>query len=125
MLRGGGMNLVNPLLQKHETVVTFVVEQQVSGRFGASVMEFPGCRAEADTKEAAIAQVQTQLQVYLAQVELIQVALPARPEAGDGWDRLFGVFKGDPDFAEIAAEIRAVREVDDDSEVDPAVYESR
>jgi hypothetical protein len=36
---------------------------------------------------------------------------------------MFGLFKDDPDFAEIAAEIRAAWEFDDDSEVDPAVYE--
>jgi hypothetical protein len=33
-----------------------------------------------------------------------------------------GIFENGPDFAEIAAAIRAEREVDDDSEVDPVVY---
>jgi predicted RNase H-like HicB family nuclease len=118
------MNLVNPASKQHETIVTFVLEPQSSGRFVASVMEFPGCRSEADTRESAIASVQQQLQRYLAQVELVRVAMTTEAPPEDAWDRMFGLFKGDPDFAEIAAEIRAVREVDDDSEVDPAVYES-
>jgi hypothetical protein len=49
-----------------------------------------------------------------------------RPEDIDinnPWALLFGLFKDDPDFAEIAAEIRAIRESDDESEVDPSVYE--
>ena len=120
------MNLVNPTPTPYETEVTLLLEPQNSGRFIASVIEFPGCRVEADTKAAAIVLVQSQLQDYLKQVELIRVALPSEFEARkpDPWDRLFGVFKGDADFAEIAAEIRASREADDDSEVDPSVYES-
>ena len=120
------MNLVNSTPTSHETEVTLLLEPQNSGRFVASVMEFPGCRVEAETKAAAIVLVQSQLQDYLKQVELIRVALPSELEVKkpDPWDRLFGMFKGDPDFAEIAAEIRASREVDDDSEVDPTVYES-
>jgi predicted RNase H-like HicB family nuclease len=120
------MNLGNSTPKNHETEVTLLLEPQNSGRFIASVMEFPGCRIEADTRAAAIVLVQSQLQDYLKQVELIRVVLPSEFEAGkpDPWDKLFGLFKDDPDFAEIAAEIRASREVDDDSEVDPAVYES-
>jgi hypothetical protein len=49
--------------------------------------------------------------------------LPEAVEINNPWTLLFGLFKDDPDFAEIAAEIRAVREADDDSEVDPSLYE--
>jgi predicted RNase H-like HicB family nuclease len=118
------MNLVNPAPKPGETIVTVVLEPQLSGRFVASVIEFPGCRGESDTRESAIALVQQQLQGYLAQVELIRVAMTTEAPPEDAWDRMFGLFKGDADFAEIAAEIRAGREVDDDSEVDPAVYAS-
>ncbi len=38
------------------------------------------------------------------------------------WTKLFGLFKDDPDFAVIAAAIRAERESNDDFEGDPAVY---
>lgn len=38
------------------------------------------------------------------------------------WIEFAGVFKDDPDFAKIAAAIRAEREVEDDTEVDPSVY---
>jgi hypothetical protein len=44
-------------------------------------------------------------------------------EINNPWALLFGLFKDDPDFAEIAAEIRAIRESDDESEVDPSAYE--
>ncbi|GAP96042.1 helix-turn-helix domain-containing protein [Leptolyngbya sp. NIES-2104] len=38
------------------------------------------------------------------------------------WIEFAGVFKDDPDFAKIAAAIRAEREIEDDTEVDPSVY---
>jgi hypothetical protein len=38
------------------------------------------------------------------------------------WIKYAGMFRDDPDFAEIAAAIRAEREVKDDTEVDPTVY---
>jgi predicted RNase H-like HicB family nuclease len=92
------MNLVNPTPKPHETEVTLLLEPQNSGRFIASVMEFPGCRVEADTRAAAIVLVQSQLQDYLKQVELIRVALPSEFEAGklDPWDKLFGYSKTIP-----------------------------
>jgi hypothetical protein len=40
------------------------------------------------------------------------------------WIKFSGIFKDDSDFAEIAEEIRAERLSDDESEVDPSVYNS-
>jgi hypothetical protein len=44
------------------------------------------------------------------------------PRAEPAWMKFAGVFENDADFAEIMDELRAERESDDDSEVDPAVY---
>jgi predicted RNase H-like HicB family nuclease len=119
--------VANTGLKSQETVVTFVLEPGQFGGIVASVMEFPGCRAEASTKEKAIALVRDQLRIYLAQVEFVRVPLPSSwmAELSNPWEPLFGLFKDDPDFAEIAAEIRAIRDSDDESEVDPALYETR
>ncbi len=38
------------------------------------------------------------------------------------WIKVAGLFKDDPYFAEIALSIRAERESNDDSEVDPSLY---
>jgi hypothetical protein len=46
------------------------------------------------------------------------------PRAEPAWMKFAGVFENDADFAEIMDELRAERESDDDSEVDPAVYMS-
>jgi hypothetical protein len=111
--------------------VTLRLEAQASGRVAASVIEFPDCRVEAATREAAIAEVQAAFLEQLARSETISwdVPLPfnedlngSGPKADSPWIKYAGMFKDDLDFAEIAAEIRAEREIEDDTEVDPSVY---
>jgi predicted RNase H-like HicB family nuclease len=118
------MNLVSPIAP-HEITVTLMLEPQASGRFVASVMEFPDCRVEAESREAAIALVHQAWESRIEQVEFLPLSLPltASRSVDNPWTKLFGLFKDDPDFAEIAAAMRAEREVDDDSEVDPSVYQ--
>jgi hypothetical protein len=120
------MNLPNPRTPKHEITITLMLEPQASGRFVASAVEFPACRVEAATREAAIALVADRLQAQLDQVEFVPLNLSVRDSAPakSPWKPLFGLYKDNPDFAEIAAAIRAEREVDDDSEVDPSVYQA-
>jgi predicted RNase H-like HicB family nuclease len=118
------MNVVSPIAP-HQITVTLMLEPQASGRFVASVMEFPDCRVEAESREAAIALVHARWESRIEQVEFMPLSLPlpASPSMDNPWTKLFGLYKNDPDFAEIAAAIRAEREVDDDSEVDPSVYQ--
>jgi hypothetical protein len=110
--------------------VTLRLEAQASGRVAASVIEFPDCRVEAATREAAIAAIQAFLE-QLARSETISWDVPLLPNEGmngsarradSPWIKYAGMFKDDPDFAEIAAAIRAEREVEGDTEVDASVY---
>jgi hypothetical protein len=119
------MNLPNPTTPKHEITITLMLEPQASGRVVASAVEFPACRVEAATREDAIALMSDRLQAQLDHVELVplNLSLGSRTPAENPWKPLFGLYKDDPDFAEIAAAIRAEREVEDDSEVDPSVYQ--
>jgi predicted RNase H-like HicB family nuclease len=118
------MTIVMPTLQ--DITVTLMLEPQESGRFIASVMEFPACRVEADSREAAIAHIKTSLSKYVSNVELIRwvisVPLIKTDPIQPTWLKFAGVFKDDPDFAAIMDELRAERESDDESEVDPAYY---
>lgn len=51
--------------------VTLLVEKLESGKFAASVYEFPGCRVESDTRETAIEQVQSAFLDRLKHIEAI------------------------------------------------------
>jgi hypothetical protein len=111
--------------------VTLRLATQMSGKVAASVVEFPDCRVEAATREAAIAEVQAAFLEQLARSETISWDVPLPPNQSlhefgprieSPWSKYAGMFKEDPDFVEIVAAIQAEREVEDDTEVDPAIY---
>ncbi|NJL89423.1 MAG: hypothetical protein HC916_06180 [Coleofasciculaceae cyanobacterium SM2_1_6] len=101
--------------------VTLLLETLVSGQIMASIREFPDCRVEAETRETAIIQLQTTFLERLKRIEAITWDVSV-PTVDNSWMQFAGVFRDDPDFQEIMAEIRADRTTDDDSEVDPSYY---
>jgi hypothetical protein len=75
------MNLPNPTTAKHEITVTLMLEPQPSGAIVASAVEFPDCRVEAATREAAIALVSDRLQAQLSHVEFVPLNLSLRDQS--------------------------------------------
>jgi predicted RNase H-like HicB family nuclease len=114
--------------------VTLGIETRESGMISASVMEFPDCHVEAATREEAISKVQAALLDRLAHIETIPWNVPLSTDPSSlnlngsshqtisPWVKFAGIFENDSDFAKIAAEIRAEREIEDDTEVNPSVY---
>jgi hypothetical protein len=129
------MNLPNPAIANHEITVTLMLEPQASGRFVASAVEFPAFRIEAATEAEAIGQLQRSLSDHVAHTKVMPWVIPVPPltlgrsETIDdaivtepAWTKFVGIFEDDADFAAIVDEMRAERESDDESEIDPAYY---
>jgi hypothetical protein len=121
------MNLPNPTLTKHEIPVTLMLEPQASGRFVASAVEFPAFRIEAATEAEAIGQLQQSLSEHVAHTKVMPWVIPVQPiddavVTKPAWTKFVGIFEDDADFAAIVDEMRAERESDDESEIDPAYY---
>ncbi len=109
--------------------VTLLLETLASGQVAASVLEFPNCRVKAETREAAIAQIQATFLERLKNIEAISWKVPIQANAvgvaslsEPTWMKFAGVFKDDADFAAIMESIRAERTSDDEEEVDPSYY---
>ncbi len=105
--------------------MTMILESLASGQFSASLLEFPTCRrTNAETKELAISQIRQDAIDLMKRVAFLPLEIfpDEIDHPDDSWLRYAGMFENDPDFAEIAAAIRAERESDDESEVDPSVY---
>jgi predicted RNase H-like HicB family nuclease len=109
--------------------VTLLLETLASGQIAASVLEFPNCRVKAETREAAIAQIQATFLERLKNIEAISWNVPIQSNvvgvaslSEPTWMKFAGVFQDDSDFAAIMESIRAERTSDDDSEVDPSYY---
>jgi hypothetical protein len=105
---------------------TLLVKTLESGQVAASVLELPGYRVEADSKEVAIDQLRTTLIDHLDGVEAsswqLPVELPA--PATSPWVKMFGAFKDDVYFDEVMAIIQADRDAIGDDEIAPAYYMS-
>ena len=101
--------------------VTLLLESLTSGEVAASVREFPDCQVKAETREAAIAQIQATFLERLKNIEAISWNVPIQASEPT-WIKFAGVFKDDSDFVAIMESIRAERTSDDESEVDPSYY---
>ncbi len=84
-----------------------LVERTSSGYFMASVPELPNCLAEAETRSDAIAAVQEEVRARIANVEVLTLEISNNP-----WTNFIGMFEGDDEFAKLAQELRAEREMD-------------
>ncbi|MDJ0621250.1 MAG: type II toxin-antitoxin system HicB family antitoxin [Calothrix sp. MO_192.B10] len=84
-----------------------LIERVESGYFMASVPELVDCVASAETCEAVIAAVQEKVRARLANIEVLTLEVANNP-----WTEFIGMFEGDDEFAELAAELRAERELD-------------
>lgn len=108
--------------QVRDLKVTLLLEVLQDGKIAASIFEFPSCRVEARTREEAIAQVQAAFLKRLPHIEAMSWQVPIQSPERE-WMEFAGVFEGDRHFQEIMDAIRAERDSDDDSEVDPSYYE--
>lgn len=118
------MNLAVSPISPTTLKMTLLLQTLESGEIVASVLEFPDCRVEAATKVEAIAALNTLLSERLKNTDIVslELSIPRSSDSQSPWSKLFGLFKDDSDFTEISASIRAERDIDDDSEVDPSVY---
>jgi predicted RNase H-like HicB family nuclease len=104
------------------------VKNQSDKHFTASVMGMPSIAVDGDTEAEAIANVKTALESQLATGKVVTISLqepiemdvkpktsslPVMPSQNP-WIEFAGIFKDDPDFANIARSIRAERTVKED-----------
>ena len=85
-----------------------LIEQTADGQSSATVLELPDCQVIAITPEEAMSQVQVRLTKRLATAQIVSIEIPA-PQSQNPWIEFAGIFKDDPDFAEIAQAIRKER----------------
>lgn len=113
--------VINLTVPQSPLKVTLLLETLTSGQIAASIFEFPQCRVEAETRETAIAQLQSTFLERLSHIEAISWDVPFQA-LEPNWKQFAGVFRDDPDFTAIMETIRAERTSNDDSEVDPSYY---
>jgi hypothetical protein len=106
-----------PIANPPQAAWRFLLETLADGRVTAWVAELPDCRVTAASRAAAIADLEkmtadrtASIESVTFQPELNPSNLPEHPAL-----KFIGVFEGDPDFADILADMRAERELTDDN----------
>jgi predicted RNase H-like HicB family nuclease len=90
-----------------------LLENTPDGQSSATILDFPDCQATAATAQEAVNQVQHRLTERLATAKIVSIEVPTPPSINP-WIKFSGIYKDDPDFAEIAAAIRAERNPTED-----------
>jgi predicted RNase H-like HicB family nuclease len=90
-----------------------LLESTPDGQSSATILEFPDCQATAPTPQEAVDRVQTRLTERLSTASIISIEVPTPPNTNP-WVKFLGIYQDDPNFAEIAAAIRAERNPTED-----------
>ena len=104
--------------------LTLLVKTLESGQVAASVLELPGYRVEAESKELAIDRLRMTLIDNLKDAETVpwQIPVDLPSLAENPWKNLFGLFKDDRYFEEVLDIIQAERDAFGDEDLDPGFY---
>jgi predicted RNase H-like HicB family nuclease len=103
------MPLANlPLSPSSRPSYPVLVEQQSDHSWIAQILGWAECRAQGTSREAAIAALQTALTDRLARAEVIYLDMP-EPVPDHPLMKYAGMFRADPQFDEVLAEIAAYR----------------
>ena len=97
------------------TLLQMVVETLPNHQVAAWMVALPDCRVVAESKEAAIVALEARLETRMRAIEVIDFPGLAGKPMEHPVMKFAGIFKDDPDFAEIVAQMRAERELDDDN----------
>ena len=113
--------------------LTLLVKATGSGQFEASVLGLPVYRAEAASRELAIAALTNTVLNQIGDAEIVSLSLPISPTRNVAksmdlaspqhpWQALFGLFHDDVYFQEVMELIQVERDALGDEEIDPAYY---
>jgi predicted RNase H-like HicB family nuclease len=87
-----------------------LLEQTATGRTIASIAELANCQVEADTRKEALEAIQELVSDRLNNVEVLPLEVSlSEPERENPWTEFIGMFEGDDEFAEMAAQWQAER----------------
>lgn len=100
------------LLNKSEALnkldYSVIIEEIKAGLYSATVWGLPDCKATGATREEALTNVRQVLTARLEKAEIVSLEMEI-PKPEHPWMKFAGMFKDDPDFDEVLADIKALR----------------
>jgi hypothetical protein len=110
-----GMNLPISIDKTEHLNLHFLLEEDSCGQIVGTIAELPGCQVSARTQEDAIGALQQMAHDRMAKITVVPftTAISSEKEKRNPWLKHMGMYEDDADFAEIAAELRKERGLDD------------
>jgi hypothetical protein len=103
--------IATPLNRATNEFLQVLVEALPDGQFAAWAVALPDCRVVAPSREEAIESLDVRLEERMVRLEIIERPTTLTNSTEHPAMKFAGMFKDDPDFAEIVAEIRSEREL--------------
>lgn len=104
--------ITTPLSRITHEFLQVLVEALPDGQFAAWAVALPDCRVVAPSREEAIGSLDARLEERMARLEMIERPATLSNSIEHPAMKFAGMFKDDPEFAEIVAEMRAERELE-------------
>jgi len=102
---------IPPLVENSELLDKLnysVLIEEKAGFYSATVWGLPDCKASGATREEALKNVRQLLMARLEKAEIVSLEIEL-PKPEHPWMKFAGMFKDDPDFDEVLADIEAYR----------------
>lgn len=108
--------LVSPGEKLSKLTYYILVETKADGRISTTAWNLPECQGEGATREEALDNLRQSLIKRLEKVGIVEMELEL-PKPKHPWKKFAGMFKYDPQFDEVQADIEAYRrELDEEME---------
>lgn len=88
--------------------LTVLIEQETEGKYQAMVLGWAGCKAEGNSREEVITNINLVVGDRLEKAELISLKIKP-PKLEHPWMKFAGKYKDDPYFDEMLEDIQALR----------------
>ncbi|NEU72390.1 type II toxin-antitoxin system HicB family antitoxin [Hassallia byssoidea VB512170] len=102
------LSVLTPSKKPSELTYDVLIENQEDGKVLATVIGLPDCQAIGATKEEALTSLYERLTERLAKAEIVSIKIEP-PKAEHPWMKFAGMFKDDPQFDDMLADIEAYR----------------
>ena len=87
------------------------VKRNAPKEYVATLLSWPGLKAQAPTREEALTKIRKAVIDWLADGEIVEMDIaPQEPIIASGYAETFGFFRDDPTFAEFVTEIERYRQ---------------
>lgn len=92
----------------HKVTLNVLIENITERYYTATVLGLPDCRAEGETRQQALARLRDCVTARLVKAEVVPMEIE-RSDSPHPWLKFAGMFKDDPQFDEVLADIQVYR----------------